>query len=1056
MNNENPSEPVVSHRPGKRQRRTRRTLVIVGILLGLLLIISFAPTYVARTMISNQLDSFGISHEGVDSLVINPWKREAWLETVRFGVSEVNSGQFGEVGIKLSLSNLFDKQAMAERVLIRGVGIEVARAEDNSITLNGIPLDRFIQADPASEDSTQIGLAWGAGLGELELRDSNIVFREKNGGVLRVDIDSLVFTDFYTWTPDDPGHFELHANVNDIGLDLNGETRPFAEHITLQLDARINNAELPKIIEFTGAGFVNLERRAGIYDADIDHNITLYSSGKVEGRTSGTIDIREIDYFQPDSFDLKLDKFSIKFDTSYILGESGDFSLSGNMNLDLNKITSAAGTGIHFESDTGNIDLTEINLSLGANGSDLKLTGDSKIELENAFFSGRVRLSTNMLLEVLSYLQSITRKEDTGGEQEALAEWARGDVNLPELDVTARTVSNHSGPFVFELSQGNVSLDLASKTNISGIEAKSAERETRIEQLDNLVEELSVRAGGGELSLQLNGAGTLLTGNYVSGPVGEGNLESIDVKINSLGFESSSAGLAIDVATEALVKNVAVAGREIKGIPPSKGTLSSMAVQIDNASIQISKDDVIWTARGNALIDDINLEIEGGKVAAARFKKFEVVNAAADHNLNLAGDAVTLAGLDIFLTRLFIDNLLDIGKPKTDVKQPKKLPDNQPVPETGEKTAVSEDGDLPFNLKLPLLAIEDGANIEFNDANTNPKVHVNTVIKSLELRDIDTTVPTVRTQARVEATINEFTKIDINGWAEALGPRANFEIDLNLDNLELAPYSSYAAQFAGINIDSGQLTTSAVAKATNGQLNGGIKLDLDGLSFEPLSEEDAERLKDVTGGVPIETAVKLLQDSEGRIKLTLPVGGTVVKPVVDYSDAINKAIGSVLKLVYPPTLIAGIITSADNGSGMTFKPVQFAPGESELDEEASNYLKNLVTLLGDRPKLSLDVCGRSTASDLDHVAGTNTASAQQDSGDEESPPVDTAATDDNADVDAAIEKYGDKLLKLAKERAHVVRRYLIDEKNITPRRVAECRSTFAPDDSGPPRSDIKL
>ncbi len=172
-----------ARRSGKRQRRTRRILVIIGILLGLLLVITFAPTYVARTIVSNQFDSFGISHEGIDSLTINPWKREAWLGPVRFGVGEVKSGQFGEVGIKISLSNLFDKQAMAERVLIRGIGLEVVRAEDNSITLNGIPLNRFIQTTPASGDSTQPGQAWGAGLGELELRDSNIVFHEETGGV---------------------------------------------------------------------------------------------------------------------------------------------------------------------------------------------------------------------------------------------------------------------------------------------------------------------------------------------------------------------------------------------------------------------------------------------------------------------------------------------------------------------------------------------------------------------------------------------------------------------------------------------------------------------------------------------------------------------------------------------------------------------------------------------------------------------------------------------------------------------------------------------------------
>ena len=84
----------------------------------------------------------------------------------------------------------------------------------------------------------------------------------------------------------------------------------------------------------------------------------------------------------------------------------------------------------------------------------------------------------------------------------------------------------------------------------------------------------------------------------------------------------------------------------------------------------------------------------------------------------------------------------------------------------------------------------------------------------------------------------------------------------------------------------------ALSPALLGELRARLffgQLELDDLAFQPLSPEDAERLSG-TVGVPLETAVNLLQDSEGRIKLKLPVSGPVNQPEVDVSSAVNKAI----------------------------------------------------------------------------------------------------------------------------------------------------------------------
>ena len=87
-------------------------------------------------------------------------------------------------------------------------------------------------------------------------------------------------------------------------------------------------------------------------------------------------------------------------------------------------------------------------------------------------------------------------------------------------------------------------------------------------------------------------------------------------------------------------------------------------------------------------------------------------------------------------------------------------------------------------------------------------------------------------------------------------------------------FSPYSAKMVGVNLETGQLWADVQGKAVTGSLEGNIDLDIAGLAFSPLTPEDAARL-DATTGIPVETAVGLLQDSEGRIKLAIPVSGSI-------------------------------------------------------------------------------------------------------------------------------------------------------------------------------------
>jgi len=201
-----------------------------------------------------------------------------------------------------------------------------------------------------------------------------------------------------------------------------------------------------------------------------------------------------------------------------------------------------------------------------------------------------------------------------------------------------------------------------------------------------------------------------------------------------------------------------------------------------------------------------------------------------------------------------------------------------------------------------------------------------------------------------------------------------------------------------------------------------------------------------TVGVPLETAVGLLQDDDGRILLKLPVSGTLSKPDVDISSAVDKAIGGALKKTFPPAMVASLLSGVAKGTGPAFEPIEFMPGSAELSEAGKSYADAVAEFLAERPKLSLRVCGRSTAPDMKRLmADTESAEGSKgEAGQSEAKPVLDSAQAEQV------------LVELAVERKQAVRRYLIQEKGADVKRVHECRSTFEAADQGSPRVEISL
>jgi peptidoglycan hydrolase-like protein with peptidoglycan-binding domain len=1063
-------------------------------MVALVLVYSLAPTHLARYLLASELDHRGIEHEGVETLKVNPWTGEASIGPLRVSGAGAQPARLDHLAVDVRLTALLRGRVMMDRVLVRGIDLAVTRAED-TITMNGISLAPWLP------DTGPVG---AVGLGAFELREGRLVFQDPAGGELAGEIDRLFLNDFRTWEPDQAGTFDMAGRVNDIHLQWNGEARPFAEDITLALDARTEGVELDKVIRLTGP--LGLERHVGVANSQISYDLTLSASGRLTGSAVGKADVTGVDYGREGSFAATTDRADVDLDIRYARGEAGDLSVSGLLLLDTRGGKLAFPDDAHLALGNARIELPDLECAYGADRT-LSLAVKPDVRLEAADFSGRVRLSVDQLLNVLVFLQSLSVGKAASAEAFGLADWSEGQVTLPKSDVTAQQLRAKATTFVLNTSASGVSLEISGAGELSGTRIATGDRVVSFKTLQGGLDGFRMNSGQGQLSLHLAGSSNL-SGGKLTGPIGDLELDTLEVAVGDFGLQARTGEIALQLSASSRIDRINGVARALGGLPETTLAIGSLGASLTQGALALTAKGLTWQASGEAQTDTSALEFARGELGAARIGSLQVTGVRADQDVPIAAEALTVARAEAVLTRRLLDRLLaetpgaEAGVVSEDEPSPTpalvgqvqrrlqelgydpgpvdsltgsrtraairayqeasglpvdgrvsdallahlegRVQKEEPTPAAGKR---ADGGTLP-RTRLGRFALIDGATLRFSDTTVVPEVDVSTVFDTLEVTDLDTGDPSRRTQLRLVADLHEFTHLDLSGWVAAIGERADLDATGSMTHLQLVPYSAYIAEFGGLHVESGQLSTRASASATGGALTGEIALDLDGVEFSPVTEEDAERLSR-RAGVPIDTAVALLRDSEGRIRLTLPLGGTLVEPQVDLSSAVNKAMGTVLKTIFPPTLVVSVLTKKDRGEKITFEPMTFAPGSAELDRGAREYAGQLLRLLEEHPRLSLKVCGRATARDLE--AWTKTEGERTETG------VAPGAASKFADPSAALgEQANASLSALAVARTRAVRRYLIEEQGATPGRVAECRPRFNAEDRRPPRVDVRL
>jgi outer membrane protein OmpA-like peptidoglycan-associated protein len=201
-------------------------------------------------------------------------------------------------------------------------------------------------------------------------------------------------------------------------------------------------------------------------------------------------------------------------------------------------------------------------------------------------------------------------------------------------------------------------------------------------------------------------------------------------------------------------------------------------------------------------------------------------------------------------------------------------------------------------------------------------------------------------------------KVDLKGNAYDLSPvdikgeispqLGNYNIEMNFQGMPMPLISPYMAQFAGYKVEKGKLTLGLKYNIANKLLTASNSIQID--QFE--LGEKVENPKAVS--LPLGLAIALLKDSNGRIKIDVPITGSLEDPKFSVGKLVVDALLNVLtKIITSPfSAIASLM-----GSEEDLSVVSFAAGETTLDKQQIAKLDSISKALKERPALNLEIKG---------------------------------------------------------------------------------------------------
>ncbi len=346
-------------------------------------------------------------------------------------------------------------------------------------------------------------------------------------------------------------------------------------------------------------------------------------------------------------------------------------------------------------------------------------------------------------------------------------------------------------------------------------------------------------------------------------------------------------------------------------------------------------------------VDGIKLKseplfVDVKEVALTDFYSRLVVN--ADGTLNVQGIAAKEGGATTEGGAAPAEAAAKKPAPEPKKKEAKKKPAEPPPAPPPSDGA----GAVTKLIKIDKVTLQGGT-INFADRMIKPNV-------SATMNEVGGRVTGLMSDAATRADVDLRGKLSnqapltITGQINPLAGDLFADLKVSFIDIELPQFTPYSGKYAGYTIEKGKLTLNLAYLIDKRQLKAENKIFIDQFTFgEKVESEDATKL-------PVQLAIALLKDRDGRINLDVPIEGSLDDPKFRLGKVIWQVIVNLItKAVTAPFALIGAMMGGGGGEELSY--LEFPAGSAVPDAEGQKKLEQLTKALRDRPALKLEATG---------------------------------------------------------------------------------------------------
>jgi uncharacterized protein involved in outer membrane biogenesis len=265
--------------------------------------------------------------------------------------------------------------------------------------------------------------------------------------------------------------------------------------------------------------------------------------------------------------------------------------------------------------------------------------------------------------------------------------------------------------------------------------------------------------------------------------------------------------------------------------------------------------------------------------------------------------------------------------------------------ESSQTTAAKPAGGPALQLAIRSIAVANGE-LDFADHSLSEQFFTRIHHLSGYIQGISSQ-PGRRGTVTLDGRVDNFGAAKVRGTLAPFAPTDSTDLLLALQNIPMASISPYSVTFAGWHVDDGRLNLDLRYHVKNRELQGSNNVVIQSIKLgDEVVKPGATRL-------PLRLAVALLEDSDGRIELNLPVSGRLDDPQFSYGHLMWQAFTNVVEKVATAPFRALANLFGHEG----FDGVYFAVGQSSVSPPEQEKLAKLATLLQKRPAISVTLAG---------------------------------------------------------------------------------------------------